>query len=286
MAARVHVRSGRPSGCPPGPPQIRTCRFPASGSSRHGFAEGVVPSLTLWSVPLSDSVSLTRSSRSMPLSCFPSSSPCPGFFLSSGGSSRVEFPAFSGHMKKLRLLMSRLLRYRSRAPSITSDVLFLGSCRSASSLPIRRLTLPAPRAWSLFQRSLLPLFHVENIRSPKFLGEPCVNMPRSSTPALSNAIGFLRPTAAFRSGYGVGFRATSPISRLNHAACSLAVYTSRNGSPRSRATLASSRAPPFAGQDSDLSALAERFPTLPCYLIVFPLSEASWRTPRRGRGFQ
>src|SRR5881392_4083261 len=29
-------------------------------------------------------------------------------------------------------------------------------------------------------------------------------------------------------------------------------------------------------QDSDLSALAERFPTLPCYLIVFPLSEASW----------
>jgi hypothetical protein len=41
----------------------------------------------------------------------------------------------------------------------------------------------------LFQRSLLPLFHVENIRSPKFLGEPSVNMPRSWTPALSDALG-------------------------------------------------------------------------------------------------
>jgi hypothetical protein len=30
--------SGRPGGCPPGPPQSRTCRFPASGSSGQGFA--------------------------------------------------------------------------------------------------------------------------------------------------------------------------------------------------------------------------------------------------------
>jgi hypothetical protein len=97
---------------------------------------------------------LTRLSRSVPLSCVPSSAPCPGFFLSSSGSSRVEFPAFSGHMKKLRLLMSLLLRYRSRVLSITSDVSFLDSSRSASSLPVRRQTLPASRAWSLFQRSL------------------------------------------------------------------------------------------------------------------------------------
>src|SRR5258708_35556813 len=87
-------------------------------------------------------------------------------------------------------------------------------------------------------------------------------MPRSSTPALVRCTRCfcisLLPSAQ---GDGVGFRATSPISGLIHAACSLAVYTSRNGSPRSRATLASSRAPPFAGQGLDLSALAERFPT-------------------------
>ncbi len=30
--------SGRPAGLPAGPPRIRTCRFPASGSSCRGFA--------------------------------------------------------------------------------------------------------------------------------------------------------------------------------------------------------------------------------------------------------
>jgi hypothetical protein len=39
-AKRIKGRtgSGRPQGHPWGPPQIRTCRFPASGSSKHGFA--------------------------------------------------------------------------------------------------------------------------------------------------------------------------------------------------------------------------------------------------------
>ena len=36
--ATVQSLSSRPAGCPAGPSQIRTCRFPASGSSGHGFA--------------------------------------------------------------------------------------------------------------------------------------------------------------------------------------------------------------------------------------------------------
>jgi hypothetical protein len=37
--------SGRPAGRPAGPPRIRTCRFPASGSSAHGFAEDSIDTL-------------------------------------------------------------------------------------------------------------------------------------------------------------------------------------------------------------------------------------------------
>ena len=36
--AAVEPLSSRPAGCPAGPSQIRTCRFPASGSSGHGLA--------------------------------------------------------------------------------------------------------------------------------------------------------------------------------------------------------------------------------------------------------
>jgi len=168
--------------------------------------------------------------------------------------------------------MFRQMDCRSRASFLTSDVLLSllrPALLRASRFAGRRRLLPEPGACS--SGCSVPLFHVENIRSPKFLGEPSVNMPRSSTPALSDALGSSASHCCLpHEGDGVGFRAMSFISGLIHAACSLAVYTSRNGSPRSRATLASSRAPPFAGQDLDLSALAERFPTPTLISSSFP----------------
>lgn len=83
---------------PPGPPQIRTCRFPASGSSSHGFAtrRAVTPSRTLWPrialwalpapVSLSVRVSLRCSWRSVAPFSFPPTVPLPGAALCSAGS--------------------------------------------------------------------------------------------------------------------------------------------------------------------------------------------------------
>jgi hypothetical protein len=80
----------------------------------------------------------------------------------------------------------------------------------------------------LFQRSLLPLFHVENIRSPKFLGEPSVNMPRSWTPALSDALGSSAshcclPRRGTVSAYGQHPRFRGSITRPVHSLCTLHV---------------------------------------------------------------
>ena len=60
-------------------------------------------------------------------------------------------------------------------------------------------------------------------------------------------------TSAFRTSLRRRLPGNVPISGLNHAACSLTVYASPERVAPPNATLASSRAPPFAGQVSDLS---------------------------------
>jgi len=133
--------------------------------------------------------------------------------------------------------MLRRMYCRFRASILTSDVSFLASSRSASSLPIRRQTLPAPRAWSLFQRLLLSaLPRGEHQVSQVPRRAQCVHAPLFDPGPVRCTRFFCISLLPSAQGDGVGFRATSPISGLIHAACSLAVYTSRNGSPRSRAT--------------------------------------------------
>src|ERR1700686_2617697 len=56
------------------------------------------------------------------------------------------------------------------------------------------------------------------------------------------------------------------FTRPVHSLCTLHV----TGRPVPAQRLASSRAPPFAGQDLDLSALAERFPTPTLISSSFP----------------
>jgi len=89
----------------------------------------------------------------------------------------------------------------------------------------------------------------ETIRSPRFLGNPLVCMPRSSTPASSADLAMLRyADAAFRLTNDVGAR-EHYLSRLNHAACTLPVYASQGGSLRHHATLGSGWWPPSAGRE-------------------------------------
>jgi len=117
--ARAAFAPGRRGRCHPRPPQIRTCRFPASGSSRESFADDVVGDLAGHPAPprLADrrgihafsSVWLSMSFRgqglqgSCPFPCFPAWSSPRDASLPSVGSQRAWFPAVTGTMKALRL---------------------------------------------------------------------------------------------------------------------------------------------------------------------------------------
>jgi hypothetical protein len=88
---------GSPVRCHPGPPQIRTCGFPASGSSRDGLAtrggsaphrvpsDAALPSLAA-PVPLPVQVSWRCGSSTTSRSSFPPTVPSPGAALCSAGS--------------------------------------------------------------------------------------------------------------------------------------------------------------------------------------------------------
>lgn len=90
------------------------------------------------------------------------------------------------------------------------------------------------------------------------------------------------PDVAFRAVDGVG-SAFSHLSRLNHTACSLAVYASQLGLLRigHHARLASHWRPTLLGQDSHLLGCFRRFPLCASTHIVSPSSWLSWRTNRR-----
>ena len=93
-----------------------------------------------------------------------------------------------------------------------------------------------------------PAGNVETTGLPRFLGNPGVNMPCSSTPTGPAGPGQFSPTdAAFRSRNGVGSRDDKILSGLNHTACSLAVYASQPGSLPDHARLASGCWPALPG---------------------------------------
>src|SRR5438128_2287182 len=75
----------------------------------------------------------------------------------------------------------------------------------------------------------------------------------------------------------VGFRPTSAISRLFHAARSLAVYTSRDGSPRPAQHSLPAGHHPLLDRILTCRLSLKGF-RLRTHRIVFPLSEVSWRT--------
>jgi hypothetical protein len=94
---------------------------------------------------------------------------------------------------------------------------------------------------------------------------------------------------AFRSVDNVG-SAIGHLSRLNHTACSLAVYASRLGLLRSHhARLASRWRPTLAGQDLNLLGCFRRFlSVMSLHITSIPLRQALPGAPtavtRRGRG--
>jgi hypothetical protein len=93
---------------------------------------------------------------------------------------------------------------------------------------------------------------VEKTRPPRFLGDPCVYMPRSQTPADRRHLALDGACdAAFRHWNNVS-SAIIFLSRLYHAACTPSVYASQPRSPSDHATLDSGWWLAFAGQDSHL----------------------------------
>jgi hypothetical protein len=166
-----------------------------------------------------------------------------------------EFPTVIGRIEKLRLLMLVRERCPSRSRSRTTPHRLV----SVSALLLRASRcwsgarpLCGPGAW--FGGFSSPPLHVEVIRSLKFLGEPlCEHAPLYDPDPVTRLRFSAKPLLPSTRADGVGFRVTS----LNFGAPSRGLFTRcvrfawRVTPPY--ATLASSRAPPFAGQDSDLS---------------------------------
>ena len=112
----------------------------------------------------------------------------------------------------------------------------------------RRWTSQQRRAWGLICRLPLPAMVVETTGIPRFLGNPGVDVPCSSTPAGPVGQAIFSPTgAAFRSQYVVGSRDDKFLSGLNDTAHPLAVYASQPGSLPDHARLASGCWPALPG---------------------------------------
>ena len=97
-------------------------------------------------------------------------------------------------------------------------------------------------------------------------------MPRSQTPADRRTQATTGPAMAS----SVQLTTSTPhlpLSRLNHAACTLSVYASQPGSPPDHATLDSGRWPALTGQDSHLLGRVDGF------RHVYP---STWHPPSPG----
>jgi hypothetical protein len=175
-------------------------------------------------------------------------------FLSSSSVSRRPLPS-TGSLGLVPPLHRLLLG--ARTPGRSSGVASLPSLGPTTPCPFFAPNRAGHRAVGPgLDRLPAVLFGVETSGSPRFLGNPLVRMPRSLTPVGrtpgSAAPRFRRPpyrTASAALAIQRGAPTTFAISGLNHAACSLAVYSSQPGSPLDHARLASGWEPPLAGRD-------------------------------------
>jgi len=155
---------GRPGDCSPGLPQIRTCGFPASGSCRHGFT---FPLRYPWGFrgPVSGD---QRPRRVSPPRLHDGPSP------SLPGVPAVQVPPLPRYYGKVRLPASLSPRFVSFAWRYQALRLSFRSRRSRAPNRGPGVHHPVPRPGQYAWRRPGP---------PRFLGNPCVPMPCSQTPA-------------------------------------------------------------------------------------------------------
>jgi hypothetical protein len=228
-----------PPSAPPGLPRIRTCGTTASGSSAHGFATSrrprrLAPSLALNQPAIRRSRVDTVVGLGVP-AVFPSCGSMLRRPLPSTGSGQVRSPASSVTTR--------------RSDSLT--ILPPGFVSFAVAVP------PPPvvpsqggRAPILHRPGLLTgfphrTFDVESSGPPRFLGDPSVHVPRSSTPAKPGNQALAAPRCCLPLFRWRRLSRHCSLSGLNHAARALAVYASRPGSPRHHARLATGWWPPL-----------------------------------------
>ena len=147
--------------------------------------------------------------------------------------------------------------------------------------------LPFAGSSSELRRCLNPLpspAFVEMSRISQVPGQPLREHALLFDPGGPNASGHYDAlSVAFRSVDDVG-SAIGHLSRLNHTACSLAVYASRLGLLRSHhARLASRWRPTLAGQDLNLLGCFRRFlSAMSLHITSIPLRPSfAWRPNRR-----
>ena len=176
-----------------------------------------------------------------------------------------KFPDLTGTISRLRLLAPRRASLR-----------FL---RSALP-PLRPLRSPGAGRFPRGPGPLLPrrprrLCTVEKTRPPRFLGDPCIHAPLFD-PGGPPVPGHYRTgDVVFRTLKDVD--SALPISRLNHAACTLSVYASQPGSPPDHATLDSGRWPALTGQDFHLLGRVEGFRHVYPSTWLPPSPSFAWR---------
>ena len=107
-------------------------------------------------------------------------------------------------------------------------------------------------------------------------------MPRSSTPADPRTQATTGP-AMWSSVRLTTSTPRLPLSRLNHAACTLSVYASQPGSPPDHATLDSGWWPALTGQDFHLLGRVEGFRHVYPSTWLPPSPSFAWRNKRSFR---
>ena len=133
-----------------------------------------------------------------------------------------------------------------------------------------RVAIPLSTACSL---------SVETVGSPRFLGNPIVDMPCSSTPARRLAPGPTARPCCLPCTQKTSAPATIILSWLNHTACPLAVYASLGWLPHRNARLASGCWPSLAGWDWLPIGFLQKVSIIAVsYSVYPPFPDLSWRT--------
>ena len=210
------------------------------------------------------------------------------------------FPFSSSVTRRLAFLhriargsLLRLLRYHHGAPTSCrpfrpTHCSFVGRYHALLRLMRKRGELPSAGSLSELRRCLNPLPSPALVETRRDLPGSWAAPSRTCSALRPRRTGCAKATndasdVAFRSVDNVG-SAIGHLSRLNHTACSLAVYASRLGLLRSHhARLASRWRPTLAGQGLNLLGCFRRFLSVMFTSHHFdpPSPSFAWRTNRR-----